>query len=89
VDQERALERFLAAVERRAYRIAPLSLRDHDEALDAVQDAMIRLAWHYGEHPAGQWRPLFYRILRNRIVDSQRRRPQRRPATAPAAHPVG
>jgi len=74
VDQERALDRFLAGVERRAYRIAQLSLRDHDEALDAVQDAMIRLARHYGGHPAEQWRPLFYRILRNRITDSQRRR---------------
>ena len=74
VDQERALDRFLAGVERRAYRIAQLSLRDRDEALDAVQDAMIRLARHYGGHPAEQWRPLFYRILRNRITDSQRRR---------------
>lgn len=74
VDQERALERFLAGVERRAYRIAKLSLRDHDEALDAVQDAMISLARHYAGHPAEQWRPLFYRILRNRITDYQRRR---------------
>lgn len=74
VDQERALERFLAGVERRAYRIAQLALRNHDDALDAVQDAMIRLARHYGGRPEEQWRPLFYRILRNRITDGQRRR---------------
>lgn len=73
LDRERALERFLAGVERRAYRIAQLSLRDHDEALDAVQDAMIRLVRHYGSRPEEQWRPLFYRILRNRITDFQRR----------------
>lgn len=74
VDQGRALERFLVGVERRAYRIAKLSLRDHDDALDAVQDAMIRLARNYAGHPEGQWRPLFYRILRNLITDCHRRR---------------
>ncbi len=74
VDRERALERFLAGVEGRAYRIAQISLRDHDEALDAVQDAMIRLARKYAGRPEEQWRPLFYRILRNRITDCARRR---------------
>ena len=74
VDQERALERFLAGIERRAYRIAQFSLRDPDEAQDAVQDAMIRLARSYAGRPEEQWRPLFYRILRNRITDGQRRR---------------
>lgn len=74
MDSERALERFLAGVERRAFRIAELALRDHAEAQDAVQDAMIRLVRNYAGHPPEQWRPLFYRILRNRITDSQRRR---------------
>jgi len=68
VDQERALGQFLAGIEKRAYRIARMSLRDHDEALDVVQDAMISLAQNYGGHPEAQWRPLFYRILRNRIT---------------------
>lgn len=74
LDQERALERFLAGVEKRAFRIAKLSLRDHDDALDVVQDSMISLARNYAGHPEEQWRPLFYRILRNRITDYQRRR---------------
>jgi RNA polymerase sigma-70 factor (ECF subfamily) len=78
VDQERALERFLAGVEKRAFRIAKLSLRDHDDALDVVQDAMISLARNYAGHPEEQWRPLFYRILRNRITDYQRHRRVRR-----------
>ena len=51
VDQERALERFLAGIEKRAYRIARMSLRDHDEALDVVQDAMISLAQNYAGIP--------------------------------------
>lgn len=74
LDQERSLERFLAGIERRALRIAQMALRDHAEAEDAVQDAMIRLVQSYGGHPQEQWRPLFYRILRNRITDSQRSR---------------
>ena len=73
VDQARALDRFLAGIERRALRIARIALRDHAEAQDAVQDAMIRLVRSYGRHPEDQWRPLFYRILRNRITDHQRR----------------
>ncbi|HJP99004.1 MAG TPA: RNA polymerase sigma factor, partial [Rhodanobacteraceae bacterium] len=32
------IEVFLASVERRAWRVAEIALRDSDEALDAVQD---------------------------------------------------
>jgi RNA polymerase sigma-70 factor (ECF subfamily) len=68
------LEAFLREVEARAYRIATLELRDADEALDAVQEAMIRLVTRYAHRPSAEWRPLFYRILKNRIRDGQRRR---------------
>ena len=73
LDRERALDRFLAGIERRAHRIASIALHDRAEAEDAVQDAMIRLVRHYAQRPEDQWRPLFYRILRNRITDLQRR----------------
>ena len=74
LNQERALERFLAGIERRAFRIAEMALRNRAEAEDAVQDAMIRLVRSYGSRPEGEWRPLFYRILKNRITDLQRKR---------------
>ena len=74
LNQERALERFLAGIERRAFRIAQMALRDRAEAEDAVQDAMIRLVRSYASRPEGEWRPLFYRILKNRITDLQRKR---------------
>ena len=68
------IEAFLASVERRAWRVAEIALRDPDEALDAVQDAMIRLVRHYSAKPAEEWPPLFWGILRRRITDLQRRR---------------
>ncbi len=74
LDQTKELDRFLADVERRAFRIAEVSLRDPDDALDVVQDAMLKLVRSYSARPAAEWRPLFYRILENGIRDLQRRR---------------
>lgn len=74
LDQGHELEAFLRDVERRALRIAAMMIRDADEALDIVQDAMIRLTVRYRSRPREEWRPLFYRILKNRIRDWHRRR---------------
>ena len=74
LDQVRALDRFLASVEKRAFRIARISVQHDDDALDIVQDAMLQLARRYGQRPSEEWRPLFYSILQNRIRDCQRRR---------------
>ena len=70
----RTLNQFLAGVELKAFKIALAALRHQDDALDAVQDAMLQLARAYADRPAEEWRPLFYRILENRIRDMQRRR---------------
>jgi len=70
----RSIEAFLASVERRAWRVAEIALNDADEALDAVQDAMLRLVHHYSGKPAEEWPLLFWGILRRRITDLQRRR---------------
>ncbi|MCC7462723.1 MAG: RNA polymerase sigma factor [Gammaproteobacteria bacterium] len=73
-DNARALEAFLASVERKAFRIAQIALRDADDALDAVQDAMLQLVRRYAARPQPEWKPLFYRILENRVRDQHRRR---------------
>jgi RNA polymerase sigma-70 factor (ECF subfamily) len=67
-----AMDRFLADVERRAFRMADIAVRNHDDALDIVQDTMLRFVRRYADRPTNEWAPLFYRILRNRIVDHQR-----------------
>ncbi|HXO15857.1 MAG TPA: RNA polymerase sigma factor [Steroidobacteraceae bacterium] len=72
--RSRALNQFLAGVELKAFKMAQAALRHEDDALDAVQDAMLQLVRAYADRPAEQWKPLFYRILENRIRDMQRRR---------------
>ncbi|MFO0029161.1 MAG: RNA polymerase sigma factor [Pseudomonadota bacterium] len=73
-----ALDRFLRAVERRALRIAELSTRDREDALELVQDAMLGFARSYADKPESEWRPLFHRVLDSRIQDHHRRASVRR-----------
>ena len=68
----KTLDAFLSSVEKRAYRMAYVALKDRDEALDAVQDTMMKMFQKSAHKPPLEWRPLFYRILSNRITDSHR-----------------
>jgi len=67
------MERFFSSVELRAFRMAEIATGDAEEALDIVQDAMLALVRRYRSRPEQEWRPLFFKILQNRIRDWSRR----------------
>ena len=64
---------FLASVERRAFKQAVFAVHDDENALDIVQDAMMRLAEKYPDKPSAELPMLFQRILQNAIRDHFRR----------------
>lgn len=69
------LDHFLAAVERKAFRMARLAVGGNTEdGLDLVQDTMLAFVRNYADYPESSWRPLFFRVLQNRIKDWHRRR---------------
>jgi RNA polymerase sigma-70 factor (ECF subfamily) len=77
-DRTSALDRFLAAHERRAYRMAYVATGNHDDALDVVQDAMFKLVQRYAKRAEGDWPALFTRIVQNNLADFYRRNAVRR-----------
>jgi RNA polymerase sigma-70 factor (ECF subfamily) len=74
---EQELSDFLKSVERRAFKRCIYHVRDEEAALDIVQDAMFKLAEHYGDKPTGELPMLFQRILSNCTLDWFRRQKTR------------
>ena len=72
-DNLQSLDRFLASVEARAYRIAEVSTRNADDALDIVQETMMKLVQKYPHKPKDEWPALFFTILNNTITDHHRK----------------
>ena len=67
------IEAFLASVERKAFRSAEIATGNRDDALDIVQDAMMKLVRNYRHKPSEQWGALFTTVLHSTINDWYRK----------------
>lgn len=67
------LERFLMSVEQQAFRMAMMAVRNEADALDIVQESMLKLSSHYTNKAVEELKPLFYCILHNCINDWHRK----------------
>jgi RNA polymerase sigma-70 factor (ECF subfamily) len=58
--------------------MSKLAIGNADASMDIVQDTMLKLVQKYSHKPSEQWRPLFFRILNNKITDYYRRQAVRK-----------
>ena len=72
------LDDFLASQEAHAYKMAFYLTQNREDALELVQESMLRLVQKYRDKPAEEWRLLLYRILQNCIRDFHRRQSLRK-----------
>lgn len=68
-----AMDAFFRESEQKAYLMAMTLTRDHQDALELVQESMLRLVQKYQDRNPEEWAPLFYRILHNGIKDWYRK----------------
>ena len=78
MDNTLQLNQFFVENEKKAYVIANMSLKNPDDALDVVQDVMIKFVEKYRKKDFSDWASLFYRMLHNRITDFHRKNTQRK-----------
>jgi len=70
------IEPFLQSVEKKAFRIALMATKREQEALDILQNAMMKLVEKYSDRPEHELKPLFYTILQNQIKNWYRKEAQ-------------
>ena len=70
------IEHFLQRVEKKAFRIALMAVKNEQDALDLVQNTMMKLVEKYAEREEAELKPLFYTILQNQIKNWYRRQTQ-------------
>lgn len=68
------LDAFFSQHEEDAFYVAYAALWNKEDALDAVQESMLKLVQYYREKPSSNWPPLFRTILKSKINDIRRKR---------------
>ena len=67
------MEEFLKSVEKKAFRMIQIATGYADDAVDLLQDSMMAFVRKYSDKSESEWKPLFYRVVQNRIRDWYRR----------------
>ncbi len=70
----RELDSFFAQHEEDAFYVAHAALWNKEDALDAVQESMLKLVQYYRNKPQSDWPALFRTILKSKINDIRRKR---------------
>jgi RNA polymerase sigma-70 factor, ECF subfamily len=63
------MEAFLKSVEKKAFRIIQIATGGTDDALDILQESMMAFVRNYSNKNESEWRPLFYKVVQNKIRD--------------------
>ena len=63
------MEAFLKSVEKKAFRIIQIATGGADDALDILQESMMAFVRRYSTKDESEWRPLFYKVVQNKIRD--------------------
>lgn len=71
MDLTEQLNQFFMAHEKKAYAIAVMSLKHKDDALDVVQDVMIKFVEKYKNKKCELWTPLFLSVSVSVSVNTQ------------------
>lgn len=64
-----ALDLFFRQTEKKAYLMALALTHNRDDALELVQESMLKLVQKYPGRDPREWSPLFFRILQNAVRD--------------------
>ena len=78
MDLTTKLNHFFISHEKKAFSIALMALKNQDDALDVVQDVMIKFVEKYKKREQSIWAPLFFRMIQNRITDFHRKNTQQK-----------
>ncbi len=72
------LDAFLRTQQKQAFTIALFSVQQESDAMDVIQETMMAFVNAYKHKPQNDWKPLFYRILQNKITDHHRKQKSER-----------
>lgn len=68
------LDSFFQQHEQTAFKMTIALIKHREEALEIVQDSMLKLVQKYANKPQDEWVLLFFRIVQNNIKDHHRKK---------------